>query len=226
MSRWRRCFGPSSSCRAPGPTDFPRPWPPARTPSSSISKTASRRAARPRLDEPVGEWLTSPPTSGSARFVRVNGVRTAWIDDDLKWVASVSDRVDAVVVPKAESEQDVERVAARRAVAPRHSAARNGARHRRVPRRSRCQRGHSRAALRRRRPHGRTRHSAHAGRRGNPARAIAGRAGRRDDWRGCDRRRLRRFQRARPPSPGRRPRPRARLPRQDGDPSRSGRDHQ
>ncbi len=44
--------------------------------------------------------------------MRVNGVRTAWIDDDLKWVASVSDHVDAVVVPKAESEQDVERVAA------------------------------------------------------------------------------------------------------------------
>ena len=70
---------------------------------------ASRKAEARRT---IGEWLTSPPTSGSARFVRVNGVRTAWIDDDLKWVASVSDRVDAVVVPKTESEQDVERVAA------------------------------------------------------------------------------------------------------------------
>ena len=70
---------------------------------------ASRKAEARRT---IGEWLTSPPTSGSARFVRVNGVRTAWIDDDLKWVASVSDHVDAVVVPKAESEQDIERVAA------------------------------------------------------------------------------------------------------------------
>jgi citrate lyase subunit beta/citryl-CoA lyase len=60
----------------------------------------------------IGEWLASSPTSGSAQFVRVNGVRTAWIDHDLKWVASLSDRIDAVVVPKTESEQDVERVAA------------------------------------------------------------------------------------------------------------------
>ena len=61
----------------------------------------------------IAGWLTSSPasTSQTARFVRVNGVRTAWIDDDLKWLASVADHIDAVVVPKTESEQDIERVA-------------------------------------------------------------------------------------------------------------------
>lgn len=69
---------------------------------------ASRKAEARRT---IGDWLTSAGTSDTARFVRVNGVRTAWIDDDLKWVASVANHIDAVVVPKAESEQDVERVA-------------------------------------------------------------------------------------------------------------------
>jgi len=60
----------------------------------------------------ISKWLTSSAASSVARFVRVNGVRTAWIDEDLKWLASVPEHIDAVVVPKVESEQDVERVAA------------------------------------------------------------------------------------------------------------------
>jgi citrate lyase subunit beta/citryl-CoA lyase len=71
------------------------------------SRKAEARAA-------VANWLISSSSAPlkTARFVRVNGVRTAWIDEDLQWLPSVADHIDAVVVPKAESEQDVERVAA------------------------------------------------------------------------------------------------------------------
>jgi citrate lyase subunit beta/citryl-CoA lyase len=54
------------------------------------------------------------------RFVRVNAASSEWIDDDLAAIRRMA-RVDAVVLPKAESSSDVERVAgalASRAVVP------------------------------------------------------------------------------------------------------------
>ncbi|HUL73747.1 MAG TPA: CoA ester lyase, partial [Vicinamibacterales bacterium] len=61
----------------------------------------------------VAEWLgANPPAGPTARFVRVNGVRSAWIDADLAWLPRIADVADAVVLPKTESARDVERVAA------------------------------------------------------------------------------------------------------------------
>jgi citrate lyase subunit beta/citryl-CoA lyase len=75
---------------------------------------AARKEEARRL---VGEWLATGPASPSARFVRVNSARSAWIDADLAWLAGVARHIDAVVVPKTESPRDVERVAV---VAPSH----------------------------------------------------------------------------------------------------------
>jgi citrate lyase subunit beta/citryl-CoA lyase len=60
----------------------------------------------------VADWLTSSSGSGTARFVRVNSAKSAWIDEDLSWLPSVAAHIDAVVVPKVESETGLERVAA------------------------------------------------------------------------------------------------------------------
>ena len=61
----------------------------------------------------VAEWVTSTPREGSARFVRINGVRSAWFADDLAWLPEVAGHIDAVVLPKAESPGDLERITAR-----------------------------------------------------------------------------------------------------------------
>lgn len=60
----------------------------------------------------VAEWLAAAPASHTARFVRVNSARSPWIADDLAWLPAVVDRIDAIVLPKSESPQDVDRVAA------------------------------------------------------------------------------------------------------------------
>ncbi|HKV98938.1 MAG TPA: CoA ester lyase [Vicinamibacterales bacterium] len=70
---------------------------------------ASRKADARRA---VAQWLSASVASRTARFVRVNSVRSAWIEEDLAWLSSVTAHVDAVVLPKAESAKDVERVAA------------------------------------------------------------------------------------------------------------------
>ncbi len=51
----------------------------------------------------AGQWLTTSPPSRSACFVRVNAPGFPWQDDDLEWLATVSSRVEAVVLPKAET---------------------------------------------------------------------------------------------------------------------------
>lgn len=58
-------------------------------------KAEARRAA--------GEWLAAAPPLRAACFIRVNAPGFPWQDDDLRWLASVSARVDAVVLPKAET---------------------------------------------------------------------------------------------------------------------------
>ena len=70
---------------------------------------ASRKADARRA---VAAWLSGAAASRTARFVRVNNVRSAWIDEDLAWLPSVAAHIDAVVLPKAESPWDVERIAA------------------------------------------------------------------------------------------------------------------
>jgi citrate lyase subunit beta/citryl-CoA lyase len=58
-------------------------------------KAEARRSA--------GEWLTTAPRPGPACFIRVNAPGFPWQDDDLEWLATVSTRVEAVVLPKAET---------------------------------------------------------------------------------------------------------------------------
>ena len=60
----------------------------------------------------IAEWLAATPASRTARFVRVNASGSAWQAEDLVWLASVSGHIDGVVLPKAESSADIERVAA------------------------------------------------------------------------------------------------------------------
>ena len=60
----------------------------------------------------IAEWLAATPASRTARFVRVNAPGSAWQAEDLVWLASVSGHIEGVVLPKAESSADIERVAA------------------------------------------------------------------------------------------------------------------
>ena len=69
-----------------------------------VSRKAEARRA-------VAEWLASAPASRTARFVRVNASGSTWQAEDLVWLAVVSGHIDGVVVPKAESPDDIERVA-------------------------------------------------------------------------------------------------------------------
>jgi citrate lyase beta subunit len=59
----------------------------------------------------VAEWLAATPASRTARFVRVNASGSAWQAEDLVWLAGVSGHIEGVVLPKAESPADIERVA-------------------------------------------------------------------------------------------------------------------
>ena len=70
---------------------------------------ASRKADARRI---IAEWLDTSEASRTARFVRVNSVRSTWLADDLSWLPAIAGHLDAVVLPKAESAQDVERIAA------------------------------------------------------------------------------------------------------------------
>jgi citrate lyase subunit beta/citryl-CoA lyase len=58
----------------------------------------------------IADWLAASSASRTARFVRVNAPRSAWIDDDLRWLAPMATQVEGVVLPKTESATDVERV--------------------------------------------------------------------------------------------------------------------
>ena len=60
----------------------------------------------------IAEWLAATPASRTARFVRVNASGSAWQAEDLVWLAGVSGHIEGVVLPKAESSADIERVAA------------------------------------------------------------------------------------------------------------------
>jgi citrate lyase beta subunit len=67
------------------------------------SKDAARRA--------LGEWLPTTSESRTARFVRVNAPGSAWQDDDLAWIGAVAGHIEAIVLPKVESADHIERVA-------------------------------------------------------------------------------------------------------------------
>lgn len=69
-----------------------------------VSQKAAARQA-------LARWLPTAPASRTARFVRVNAPRSSWLAEDLDWIGSVIEYIDAIVVPKVESPEDVERVA-------------------------------------------------------------------------------------------------------------------
>ncbi|HEX5214109.1 MAG TPA: CoA ester lyase [Vicinamibacterales bacterium] len=69
---------------------------------------AGRKAEARRA---VAEWLAVAPASRTARFVRINGSGSVWQAEDLAWLPVVSGLIDAVVLPKVESPEDIERVA-------------------------------------------------------------------------------------------------------------------
>ncbi len=68
------------------------------------SRKAEARAA-------VAAWLAATPASRTARLVRVNAPGSPWQDADLDWLSDVAGYIDAVVVPKVETAQDIEHVA-------------------------------------------------------------------------------------------------------------------
>ena len=62
--------------------------------------------------EAVGKWLSSDRAEGAARFVRINAPGSDWIDDDCDWLRRFASVVDGIVVPKVESAESIEGVAA------------------------------------------------------------------------------------------------------------------
>lgn len=60
----------------------------------------------------VGQFLAGPNDSPAAVFVRINAAGTDWIDDDCEWLRGVQHRIDGIVLPKAESAESIEGVAA------------------------------------------------------------------------------------------------------------------
>jgi citrate lyase subunit beta/citryl-CoA lyase len=59
----------------------------------------------------VGEFLDGLRETPAAVLVRINAAGSDWIDDDCEWLGGVQDRIDAVVLPKAESPESIEGVA-------------------------------------------------------------------------------------------------------------------
>lgn len=61
--------------------------------------------------EAVAEALSRPGWEAPAVSVRVNGTSTPWYEDDLRAIAA-AERLDSVIVPKAEAAADIGRTAA------------------------------------------------------------------------------------------------------------------
>ena len=60
----------------------------------------------------VAEALATRPWASATVSVRVNGTSTPWFEDDVRAVAGAGERLDSVIVPKAESPGDLERAEA------------------------------------------------------------------------------------------------------------------
>ncbi len=56
-------------------------------------------------------FLARPASTSAAALVRINAPGSEWIDDDCDWLRRVQSRIEAVVVPKAESPESIEGVA-------------------------------------------------------------------------------------------------------------------
>ena len=65
--------------------------------------------------ESIARWLRQPRTGRAACLVRVNAARSQWYDADLAWLETVDDAIDAVVLPKAETPEEIDVLAAPRA---------------------------------------------------------------------------------------------------------------
>jgi citrate lyase subunit beta / citryl-CoA lyase len=57
----------------------------------------------------VAEALAEGAWAAATVSVRVNGTATPWFEDDLRALAAAGERLDSVIVPKAESPEDLER---------------------------------------------------------------------------------------------------------------------
>lgn len=68
--------------------------------SVPVEQKAEARAA-------VAEALATGSWAAATVSVRVNGVSTPWFEDDLRAIAAAGDRLDSVVVPKAERPADL-----------------------------------------------------------------------------------------------------------------------
>jgi citrate lyase beta subunit len=59
----------------------------------------------------IGTWLAQPATAGAERFVRINGLSSAWITGDLAWLKTIEGRFEAIVLPRVETADEVARIA-------------------------------------------------------------------------------------------------------------------
>ena len=59
----------------------------------------------------VVEALAGGNWAAATVSVRVNGIASPWFEDDLRALAGAGERLDSVIVPKAEAPADLERAA-------------------------------------------------------------------------------------------------------------------
>lgn len=59
----------------------------------------------------VGAWLSAPATGEVERWVRINRSGSAWITGDLAWLHTIEGRYDGIVLPKAETPEEVAKIA-------------------------------------------------------------------------------------------------------------------
>ena len=69
-------------------------------------------ARKAEAREAVGAWLKTLSSGGPARLVRVNAAASSFIADDLSWLPSIDGLYDGLVLPKVESPDQIDRVAA------------------------------------------------------------------------------------------------------------------
>ena len=75
----------------------------APTRSCSTSRTRCRRSRRRRRGRPSSRRCADGSWASATVSVRVNGTSTPWFADDVRAVAGAGERLDSVIVPKAES---------------------------------------------------------------------------------------------------------------------------
>ena len=67
---------------------------------------------KPEARDAVADALRDASWAAASVSVRVNGIGTPWFEDDVREVAGAGSRLDSVILPKAESGDDIEECAA------------------------------------------------------------------------------------------------------------------